>query len=47
MQTYKESKDDVEITNGKNQGGNLLFTYKLRTLSRGTERMTHGNERNK
>ena len=34
-------------TNGPNKGGDLLFVYKPRTVSRRTEKMPAGNKRNR
>ena len=39
--------DDVENTDGINQGGDLRFAKKPRVVSRGTERVPLGNHRNK
>ena len=46
LQTHNLPTDDVETTNGTNQGGDLLFVNKLQTFPRRTKRVLKGNKRN-
>ena len=46
LKTHKLPIDDVKNTNGTNQGGDLIFANKPRTIPRRTERMPQGNQKN-
>ena len=45
--THNGPTDYMKNTNGANQGGDLLFANKPRTVSRGAERILQGNKRNR
>ena len=47
LQTHNLPTHDVENTNSTNYGGDLLFVNKPRTVSRLTERMPQGKQRNR